>query len=61
MDSQFCNKMLKTMQDNNTWFISELDRLTREARQATEELELHRKSMKDREAIMTKLKEITQC
>lgn len=60
MDSQFCSKMLQTMQHNNPWFISELVDLERKALDASLELELHRKAMKDREAIMTKLKEITQ-
>lgn len=60
MSHTFSKEMLKTMQHNNAWFISVLVDLERKALDASLELELHRQSMKDRETIMTKLKEITQ-
>lgn len=58
--SEFASDTLKTMQDNNSWFISVLVDLEREALNACFELEQHRQSMRDRETIMAKLKEMTQ-
>lgn len=58
--SEFASDTLKTMQDNNSWFISVLVDLERKALDASLGLEQHRQSMRDRETIMTKLKEMTQ-
>lgn len=60
MSNQFYTHMLNTMQSNNAWFISELDDLTRKVIDATQALAEHRQSMRNRETIMSKLKEMTQ-
>lgn len=57
---ELASDTLKAMQDNNSWFISVLVDLEREALNASLELEQHRQSMRDRETIMTKLKEMAQ-
>lgn len=60
LSPEFAQATLETMQSNNPWFISELDDLTRKAIDATQALAEHRQSMRNRETIMAKLKEMTR-
>lgn len=60
ISTEFAAQTIAVMESNNAWFISELDRLTRKAIEATKELAEHRQYMVDRETIITKLKEMTQ-
>lgn len=57
---EFAKQTIAVMESNNAWFISELADLQRKEGEATWALLQHRKCMKHRETILSKLREMTQ-